>query len=107
MKLNLLVIRCKDIESSKEFYENIGLKFVREKHGNGVEHYSSHIGDLVFELYPLKPNETPCNTRLGFSVKHVEELISHIEPYSQYEFNRKIIYILLDPDGRKIEIQER
>lgn len=105
MKLNLLVIRCRNIEASREFYEKLGLTFVREKHGNGVEHYSSWIADLVFELYPLKPDETPCNTRLGFSVEHLEQLIRDIQPYGQYEFNGKIIYILLDPDDRKIEIQ--
>jgi len=54
MQLNLLVLRCKNIEVSRKFYEELGLKFIKEKHGKGVEHYSAYIGELVLELYPLQ-----------------------------------------------------
>lgn len=82
----------------------LGLTFVKEKHGNGPEHYASHIDRLVFEIYPLKSGETPCNTRLGFSVQSVAPVIERIHIHEQYEYDGKITYIALDPDGRKIEI---
>lgn len=104
MKLKLLVIRCSNIEDSKNFYEMLGLKFIKEKHGDGVEHYASCIDDVVFEIYPLNSGETPCNTRLGFSVQSVEDLIRQIRIHSQYELNGRTIYVALDPDSRKIEI---
>lgn len=104
MKLNLLVLRCENIETSKKFYEQLGLKFVKEKHGKGVEHYSSCIESLVFEIYPIAKGEVPCNSRLGFSIQHIEQLIAKIEIHSQYEFNGKIIYVVVNPDGRKVEI---
>ncbi len=104
MNLNLLVLRCTNIETSKNFYELLGLKFVKEKHGKGVEHYATCIEGLVFEIYPLNLGETPCNTRLGFSVQSLESLLEQTQIHGQYEFNGKTVYILLDPDGRKIEI---
>lgn len=107
MKLNLLVLRCINIEDSKNFYEMLGLRFVKEKHGKGVEHYAAHIEDVVFEIYPLNSGEIPCNTRLGFSVESMESLIKLIQIHSQYEFNGKTIYIALDPDCRKIEISQQ
>lgn len=85
--LKLLVIRCKDIEASKQFYEQLPMEFVKEKHGTGVVHYSTVINDMVFELYPLQKNQSLDNTRLGFQVKNVAE-------------HR----VLVDPDGRKIEL---
>jgi lactoylglutathione lyase len=104
MKLNLLVLRCTNIEISKSFYELLGFNFVKEKHGKGVEHYASCIEGLVFEIYPLNSGETPCNTRLGFSVQSLETLLDRIQVHGQYEINGKTVYILLDPDGRKIEL---
>jgi len=34
MKIKLLVIRCKDIKESRQFYEQLGHEFIEEKHGN-------------------------------------------------------------------------
>ena len=53
MKLNLLVIRCRDLEASRIFYESLGATFSLEKHGAGPEHYAGELEGLVFELYPL------------------------------------------------------
>ena len=104
MKISLLVIRCKNIDVSKEFYEELGLSFVKEKHGNGPEHYSSEHEDCVFELYPNKGEEPSDNTRLGFKVDNPQETISGLNISGTYEFNGKSIYVIIDPDGRKVEI---
>ena len=52
--LNLLVLRCANIERSKSFYELFGLAFNKEQHGNGPLHYSSSDERGVFEIYPLE-----------------------------------------------------
>ncbi|BBI51814.1 hypothetical protein HORIV_42350 [Vreelandella olivaria] len=107
MKLNLLVLRCKELEKSKQFYELLGFTFVKEKHGGGPSHYSSQDAGFVFELYPLAENETIGNTRVGFSVSRIPEGLSQVATATQNESNGKQIYIVRDPDGRKIELREQ
>ena len=105
--LNLLVLRCQDIEKSKAFYEKLSFSFVQEQHGKGPVHYATTIGILVLELYPLGPNSID-NIRLGFTLdsKNILEDKS-IEIVSQYSFNDIMTYVIADPDGRKVEIQVR
>lgn len=50
MNLALIVIRSKFIKESSEFYKMIGLKFNYHQHGKGPFHYSSNIGEIIFEI---------------------------------------------------------
>ena len=106
MKVSLLVIRCKDIETSKGFYEGLGLSFVKEKHGNGPTHYSCEHDGCVFELYPNNAKEPKDNNRIGFKVLDTTKIIKETDTLNSYEFNGKTIYVLNDPDGRKVEISD-
>ncbi len=86
--LKLLVIRCKNIETSKQFYaQQLQVDFVQGKHGTGAVHYSTIMNGVVFELYPLQENQSLDNTRLGFEVKNIAE---HC--------------VVVDPDGRNVEL---
>jgi len=110
MQLNLLVLRCKNIETSKNFYEKLGLKFQQEQHGKSPIHYSAEIGELVIELYPLQDGYNAENNRLGF-VLDVEDIDTYldqvsVEVISKYEFDNKHIVVVMDPDGRKVELQK-
>lgn len=104
MKISLLVIRCLDIDESKRFYEQLGLSFVKEKHGSGPEHYSCEYDGVVFELYPNKGEAPSDNSRLGFSVENLIDIVAALDISSTYEFNGRSIYVVVDPDGRKVEI---
>lgn len=106
MKISLLVIRCLDIEVSKNFYELLGLSFTKEKHGNGPLHYSCEHEGCVFELYPNKEEPPKDNNRLGFKVSSLESMLKNITPVESYNFAGKTIYVVADPDGRKIELSE-
>ena len=106
MKISLLVIRCQDIEVSKDFYQLLGLSFVKEKHGAGPTHYSCEHDGCVFELYPNKGDIPQDNNRLGFNVSDLANIIKNVGVISSYEFSNKTIYVLTDPDGRKVEISE-
>ena len=97
MKLSLLVLRCENLENSKKFYEGLGLIFRREKHGKGPEHYSAEYDGVVFELYPVKEGLSMDNTRLGFKLAHLEQVIETVNIVSQYEFNNRTIYVVVDP----------
>ena len=102
-----MVLRCANIEKSKEFYEKLSLSFVKEQHGKGAVHYATKLGDLVLELYPLGDNAMD-NIRLGFMLSSKEILKeANIEIVSEYTFEDAITYVIIDPDGRKIEIQEQ
>jgi catechol 2,3-dioxygenase-like lactoylglutathione lyase family enzyme len=65
--LKYIAVRCNDTEATKSFYENIGLVFVKEQHGNGPEHYAAQLGDVVFELYPVTARYDVCSVRIGLS----------------------------------------
>ena len=105
--LKLLVLRCKDIEKSKEFYEKLKLIFIKEQHGKGPIHYSTSMGNLVIELYPLTQNIID-NTRLGFSI-NTDDLENYLKDKqididTTYVFNNTIAFVVKDPDGRKVEL---
>lgn len=106
MKISLLVIRCQDVEASKNFYQLLGMSFAKEKHGNGPEHYSCEHDGCVFELYPSKTKPPRENSRLGFKVQDVASIIKQLPPTESYEYSGHKIYVVTDPDGRKVEISE-
>ena len=112
-ELSLVVIKTKQLEALKDFYQKLGLAFKEEKHGNGPVHYSSSQGSLVLELYPLPKSieVADATTRLGFKVNNLDEIFNllvassaHIvsEP-AQNEWGYSAI--VKDPDGRIIELQ--
>ena len=106
MKISLLVIRCQDIEVSKNFYQKLGLSFAKEKHGNGPEHYSCEHNGCVFELYPNKGEPPKDDNRLGFKVSGLSNIINNVAVTSSYVFAGNTIHVVTDPDGRKVEISE-
>ncbi|RVU86544.1 VOC family protein [Leucothrix sargassi] len=106
MKISLLVIRCENLEVSKNFYQLLGLSFTKEKHGNGPTHYSCEENGTVFELYPNNGKAPQDNNRLGFKVSGLTKIISLVDVIDSYEYLGNITYVVLDPDGRKIELSE-
>lgn len=67
--LTLLVLRCRDLEYSRRFYEALALAFTPEQHGAGPFHYSTQLGTTVLELYPA--SAAASTIRLGFGVPDV------------------------------------
>ena len=109
VKLNLLVLRCKNINDSRAFYEKLGMSFQQEKHGSGPTHYSVVLGDLVLELYPLNGKNSPGNSRLGFSLPCDGDLRvmldrEGIKVVPSYKFNQRLVLVVQDPDERKVEV---
>jgi catechol 2,3-dioxygenase-like lactoylglutathione lyase family enzyme len=111
--VNLLVLRCKDLEITRRFYERLGLVFVEEKHGTGARHYAWENGGLVLELYPSAEGQLPDNVRLGFSVPLLAALASTIARdfdvnivKPPYATDGRLLMLLQDPDGRKVEVSQ-
>src|SRR5262245_19656224 len=77
--LNLVVICASELERSRQFYAALGLRFTKEQHCSGPEHYACDLGSMVFELYP-KQQETasqPCN-RVGFKVASLDATLASL-----------------------------
>jgi lactoylglutathione lyase len=114
MEIRLIVMRTNDQKRLADFYGLFGLTFDFHTHGNSPLHYSTQIGNLVLEIYPLTKSQTAPdkNLRLGFALENFEEMlkvfsdnnISFSEP-TQTDFG--FLTIVLDPDGRKIELYKK
>ncbi len=107
MDINLLVLRCKNLEASREFYEMLGFQFVEERHGKGPLHFASQDAGFVFELYPLLPHEAAGTTRLGFTISGLEQVLSQVAVEDRHGFGGKQVHIVRDPDGRKVELSQK
>jgi lactoylglutathione lyase len=114
MFLNLLVIKAKNPDRLVQFYQALGMRFSKERHGNGPEHYACEMDNAVFEIYPLvSESDNTRGTRLGFVVDsiantflEIERAFVHVNGKIVNSKNRKKA-ILEDPEGHKIELLER
>jgi len=111
--INLVVLRCKDVDGSESFYDRIGLIFERHKHGNGLAHLACERNGIVFELYPATHKFPPsAGTRIGFRVDGLDQLVARLgeqdgtvltSPQNSPWGRRAVV---VDPDGRRIELTE-
>jgi lactoylglutathione lyase len=108
-----LALRCKDVEITRRFYEHLGIVFTKERHGTGPEHYAWENSGFVLELYPVKDDQLPDNVRLGFSTPLLADLSGKIRHSSEvtvlkppYATADRLIMLLQDPDGRKVEVSQ-
>ena len=108
--LNLTVLRSPDIERASRFYSAMGLLFMKHRHGNGPEHYTSCINGFVFEIYPLGKHPPTYGTRIGFSVDDVDSIVPMliavgaelISPAADSEWGRRAV--VKDLDGHVVEL---
>ena len=115
MKINLIVVRTNNPKELSEFYEQIGLNFEYHQHGKGEWHYSTEIGETVFEIYPLmEGQESPDNSlRLGFTVEDLDEKMENLRNRNveiirePKESEWGYFAIIKDLDGRKIELKKK
>jgi lactoylglutathione lyase len=111
IQINLIVIRSVDIERSVNFYQLLGLTFLKHRHGKGLEHFASTLGNVTFEIYPQTPKAgTTVGTRLGFQVMDLNVLMNTLSQAdiailtqpTDSEWGRRAV--IADPDGHKIEL---
>ena len=110
MRLNLLVIRSAVPETLANWYARFGLVFEHHRHGNGPLHYGAEVDGITLEIYPLKRSQEgpDLNLRLGFEVKHLDELVEGIEDIVQSPRQSEWGYraVVADPEGRRVELVE-
>ena len=109
--LNLLVLRCRDLEASRRFYEQLGMRFSPHAHGSGPRHYAHEDDRGVFELYPAGQSAGGDATGLGFGSTDLGETSARLaasgfgpQPVRQNPWGRS--FVVRDPDGRRVEVKE-
>jgi hypothetical protein len=48
--LKLLVLKTRQLDRLRAFYQALGSKLAEEKHGSGPPHYAGQVGDAVLEI---------------------------------------------------------
>jgi lactoylglutathione lyase len=112
--LNLVVIRSRDIEQAVRFYSHLGLRFHKQQHDGGPEHYSTKIGNTVFEIYPQsQQGASSLGVRLGFVVNSLSDVPNEMRDDSvnviTQLWKREWGYgcVVEDFDGHKVELTEK
>jgi len=101
------------MERLARFYEVLGLRFTKHRHGKGAEHLSSEMEGIVFEIYPAVANESTTATRLGFSVPSLEAVLSQLKAFeatvlsepADTPYGRRAV--VRDFEGHKVELYEK
>jgi catechol 2,3-dioxygenase-like lactoylglutathione lyase family enzyme len=110
VSLSLLVLRCTNLQSTLGFYRLLGLSFTEEQHGTGPLHYSAALGEAVLELYPAQNDQNVERIRIGFTVNSLPETLQTLQENgvkvlsSPRQTAWGIMAVVLDPDGRTVEI---
>jgi catechol 2,3-dioxygenase-like lactoylglutathione lyase family enzyme len=107
--LSLVVIRVRDLTASRSFYELLGLAFTWERYGNGPDHLSTSLGDVVLELYPQGAGGSSAGLRLGLHVPSLSDTVTSVGPTDVKLVERagERVAVVSDPDGHTIELTER
>ena len=86
VRLSLVVLKTREVDSLRRFYNALGVELTEEQHGKGPLHFAGPVGDVVLELYPLPEKSTPTDatTRLGANRQRI------VEP--EGAFNRQRMY---------------
>lgn len=107
--LNLVVVRCAELEATQRFYEALGLAFVAEQHGHGPAHLAATLpSGLVLELYPSVGDDSPAGIRLCFAVDDVARVATAACRAGGTEVRSTADRVVLtDPDGRTVELGPR
>ncbi len=109
--LNLLVLRCGDVERARAFYECLGQAFERHRHGTGPEHWAAEAAGGVFELYPAYPGAAADTTGLGFAVSDLTAASARMAglgfaPGATGDRPWGRTFVVRDPDGRRVEVKQ-
>lgn len=109
----LIVLRCADLDRSRQFYEALGFRFEAEQHGGGPPHLSAVTkSGLVLELYPASDGHgvgrgTIGDIRLGFAVESSADVLTTLGasgfPVPQPSPAGAPV-VVVDPDGRRVEL---
>jgi catechol 2,3-dioxygenase-like lactoylglutathione lyase family enzyme len=104
-RLTSLVLRCSDLERSRAFYEQLGLRFTPEQHDTGPRHYSTQLGSTLLELYPQKAAVVPL--RLGLAIDALAQRLESLGSAGAVIVSKDLDAghaLVRDPDGHTLDL---
>lgn len=115
VSLTLLVLKTRQVDRLRAFYQTLGVKFTEEQHGQGPRHHAGRVGEVVIEIYPLPADGTTVDTStlLGFSVGKLAEVIQGLEGIGTLVVKQAtqtawgLQAVVKDPDGRSVELSQQ
>ncbi len=66
ISLTLLVLKTRQVEQLRAFYQTLGIELAEEQHGKGPLRYAGQAGDVVIEVYPLPDDTSQVDSSTGF-----------------------------------------
>lgn len=112
-RLNLVVLRASDPVRIAAFYSELGLEFVRHRHGAGPEHFACEREGSVFEIYPATPHRGQTSgLRIGFEVDDVVAAVTRLSAAGASILSAPgdspwgLRAVLQDPEGTTMELTE-
>jgi hypothetical protein len=112
VSLRLLVLKTRQLDQLRAFYQALGIALAEERHGRGPLHYAGQVGEATLEVYPLGDDAaaTDATTRLGFTVDSLDDALRSLNALGvmpsdaprQTPWGRRAV--VRDPDGRAVEL---
>jgi hypothetical protein len=115
VSLTLLVLKTRQVEQIRRFYQALGVELAQEQHGKGPAHFAGRAGNVVIEVYPLADDGSRPGyvNPLAFAVENVAQVIKGLEgvcptlvsPPKETAWG--LHAVVKDPDGRTLEPTQR
>jgi catechol 2,3-dioxygenase-like lactoylglutathione lyase family enzyme len=103
-ELQLLVLRCADLDASRRFYAALGLDLREERHGEGPVHWAARVGRAVVELYPADARG-PSTVRWGLRVDDIDATRARVAALGAPDHRDGDVCVVVDPDGSRVELR--
>jgi lactoylglutathione lyase len=111
--LKLLVLKTRQVDKLRAYYQALGIDLAEERHGHGPVHYAGTVGDTILEVYPLPDGGTvDTTTRLGFTVENLADVVQALADAGAVIASgpRQTAWglraVVRDPDGRAVELYQ-
>ena len=110
--LSFLTLMSPNMETTLPAYEALGLRFVRERHGEGPEHYCCVSAGVAFEIYPGQKEVQEAGVLLGFDVDDLNAVraalgtagVSILRDIADIDGVASLIFA--DHDGRRVMVRQ-
>ncbi|QQS22657.1 hypothetical protein IPM19_03425 [bacterium] len=106
-RLLSMVVYTRQLSRMRDFYKAIGLDLIEEKHGDGPQHFSCKMNNVLIEFYPSEQYQS--RYRFEFGTKELGMVIKRLilgsftQSAQVSDFEKRGLHIV-DPDGNTVII---